>query len=472
MRAFVYSIHRGLVSFGVLLLIALALGYAGLAVGQESAPAGSFKAGFARVDITPAAGCQMPGGFSINLAQGVHDPLWAEAAVFINGGFSLAVVGSDTIMIPAEVVAEARKQAELQSGIPGSHIMIGASHTHNGGPIVACLGSDSDPAYCTLVAGRIAEAVRQAHMNAVDARLGVGSGEEGTVGFNRRFKMKDGTVRTHPGKMNPDIVEPAGPIDPEVGVLGVETVGGELLGCIVNYALHGTTMGGSKLSADWPCYLRSTIRGGLGKDIGVVFLNGACGDVTQVDNRSARASEFGEAWSRRVGMTVGAEALKVLARMEFSGDVALNAAQEVIHPAIRDLAGTDEELVARETPGNGLGTGQNPTYLKEAGLVRAMKSASPTVAVEVQAFRIGPAAIVSNTTEYFCSLGLTIKQGSPWRPTMVSELTNGYNGYSPTQEAFQGGGYEIRTARSSYLIPGAGEQIAEASLRVLNRLKE
>lgn len=276
-------------------------------------------------------------------------------------------------------------------------------------------------------------------------------------------------MRTHPGRMNPDIVEPEGPIDPDVAVIAVESAEGELLGCIVNHALHATVVGGSQFSPDWPGYMRQTIRGGIGRDIGVVFLNGACGDVTQVDNRNPRAPEFGKAWGRRIGTILGAEALKVLARMEYNSDAPLAVAVETLQLPIRDLGESDEALVARETPASGLGASQNETYLREAALVRAMKAASPTVPVEVQAIRIGSAAIVTNPAEFFCALGLAIKADSPWRPTLVAELANGYVGYVPTAESF-GGGYEVRTARSSFLDPIAGREIVAASLRVLRRL--
>lgn len=429
------------------------------------------RAGFARTDLTPAVGGEIPGGFGKNLSKGVHDPLWSEAAYFTDGITELAVVGVDLLMIPREVIMDARRQAEARCGIPGGNIMIGASHTHNGGPIVACFSSESDPAYCTFAAERMAEAVVQAHDNAVEAKLGSGVGQEDSAGRNRRFRMKDGTVRTHPGKMNPDIVSVAGPMDPDVSVIAVQNMQDEFLGCIVNYALHGTTMGGSMISADWPCYLRQTIRGGLGADIGVVFLNGACGDVTQVDNQSPRPSEFGEAWSRRIGMCVGAEALKVLISTEYTSDVPLGVTSEILALPIRDLMASDEELLTKEKPGSGLGSSGDNIYLNEIKLVRAMKENSPTVDVEVQAMRIGDTGIASNTAEYFCQLGLNIKHDSPWKTTMVSELTNGYNGYCPTIQAFQGGGYETRTARSSYLAPGTGETIAETSVKLLCQLQ-
>jgi len=427
------------------------------------------RVGFARVDVSPSVGMEIPGGFAKNFSKGIHDPLWAEAAYFSNGAVGLAVVGVDIINISTDMVRDARDRAETRCGIPAGNILIGASHTHNGGPVENCWAVEKDADYCKRVSERIADAVVKACEGAVEARVGSGIGQEDGVAYNRRFRMKDGTIRTHPGKMNPDIVAPAGPIDPDVAVIAAEDTQGTLLGCIVNFACHGTALGGSLISADWPCYLRQTIRGGAGADIGVVFLNGACGDVTQVDNRSPRPAEFGEAWARRVGMSVGAVALNVLARVQFESRPPLGVASESLPLPIRDLGGSDEELVKREAPASGLGTGDE-IYLKEAALVREMKAKSPAVSAEILAMRIGTAGIVSNPAELFCQFGLDIKRASPWKPTMVAELANGCCGYVGTNEAFLGGGYEVRTARCSYLAPGAGDRIADASIRLLCRL--
>lgn len=467
------NVSDGMCAFSATVVsIFMLLSAARFAEAQDAAAVASanpLRVGFARADITPAVGMEIPGGFAKNFSQGIHDPLWAEAAYFADGTVRLAVVGIDTINVSLEMVQEARKQAEARCGIPGGNILIGASHTHNGGPVENCWAVEKDPAYCRLVSERIADAVVKASETAVEARVASGVGKEDGVAYNRRFRMKDGTIRTHPGKMNPDIVAPAGPIDPDVAVIAAEDAQGKLLGCIVNFTCHGTTLGGSLISADWPYYLRQTIRGGTGADIGVVFLNGACGDVTQVDNQNPRAGEFGEAWARRVGMSVGAVALNVLAKAEFTAEAPLGIKSETIALPIRDLGGSDEELVKREAPGIGLGTGDE-VYLKEAALVREMKAKSPTVDVEVQAMRIGSAGIASNPAELFCQFGLDIKRGSPWKPTMVVELANRCCGYVATSEAFLGGGYEVRTARCSYLGPGAGDQIANTSARLLCQL--
>ena len=456
----------------ITLLIVFQIGGTAFAEETAPAPASALRAGFARTDLTPAVGMEVPGGMHKSFSKGIHDVLFAEAAVLDNGAVKLAVVGIDLIMIPRDVAQAARNRIQQECGIPGENVLIAASHTHNGGPIVECFGSERNPEYCELAAQRIAESVIIASKNMMDAQLAVDSGEVFNVGFNRRFKMRDGTVKTHPGKMNPDIIEPDGPVDPQVGVIALADMKGNPIGCIVNHAMHGTTLGGSEISADWPYYLRKSIRGGLGADIGVVFLNGACGDVTQVNNQSPPPTEFGEKSARFVGTTVGAEVLKVLVRAKYQSEATRGAKAELLALPIRDLGANDAELLAREAPAAGLGSGVDAIYAREAALVREMKAKSPTVSEEVQALRIGDAVITTNPTEFFCALGLAIKKDSPFKLTCVSELTNGYAGYCAPAKAFAGGGYEVRTARSSFLAPEASDMIVETSRRLIQELKD
>jgi hypothetical protein len=55
-------------------------------------------------------------------------------------------------------------------------------------------------------------------------------------------------------------------------------------------------------------YLEQTIRGCMGKECVVVFLQGFSGDVTQVDNLSPHPYPAPEDWARQVGGRIGAEA--------------------------------------------------------------------------------------------------------------------------------------------------------------------
>ncbi|MBC8456421.1 MAG: hypothetical protein H8D67_00305, partial [Deltaproteobacteria bacterium] len=297
------------------------------------------KAGFSQTVITPPVGAEMPGSMNKRFAQNIHDQLYAKAMVLDDGNTQIALVGVDALSVKRSTVLAARKQIDAETDMPGENVMVAASHTHNGGPTADCFLSESDPSYCTFVAQQIATAVIDAHRKKQEVRLIIGAGHEDSVAFNRRFKMKDGTERTHPGKLNPDIVELAGPIDPMVGVIGAVDENCKLLGCWVNYTCHCTLgVGGAGFSADYPYYLTKVIQRAMNaEDAVVVFGNGACGDVTQVDNQRDRGREFGEEWGWHVGATIGAEALKVLARLEYTDDVKLASDKQILKLSLRDI---------------------------------------------------------------------------------------------------------------------------------------
>jgi hypothetical protein len=128
--------------------------------------------GFAETDITPRLGSQSPGGMQARRLNEVHDPLKAVAIVIQNDKATVALVGIDSIFISEEATAHARLAISAATKILGAHILIGASHTHGGGPVATCFESDADPEYVALVAGRIAEAVLSAYHSLHAAELG------------------------------------------------------------------------------------------------------------------------------------------------------------------------------------------------------------------------------------------------------------------------------------------------------------
>ena len=162
-----------------------------------------------------------------------------------------------------------------------------------------------------------------------ESRIGVGTGREEEVAFNRRFHMGNGLTYTHPGQGNSEIIKSAGPVDPEVGVIGVWNNQGKCKGCIVNFACHATTNPGG-ISANWIYYLEQTIRGAMGPDCVVIFLAGASGDVTQVNNLNPHRNRTGEDWARFVGARVGAEAVKVLLSMPRGEMIPLDVRSKVM----------------------------------------------------------------------------------------------------------------------------------------------
>ena len=420
--------------------------------------------GFAETDITPKLGSQSPGGMQPRRLSEVHDPLKVVAMVIKNDTATIAMVGIDVLFIGEEPTAAARAAITKMTKIPGSHVLLGASHTHGGGPVSSCFGSEADPEYVDLIVKRVTEAVISAYYSLHPAEIGDGFGHEPSISFNRRFLMRDGRQMTHPGKGNADIVKPAGPIDPDVGVLAARAADGTLLGLFVNFACHLTVMGGNGFTADYVFNLRETLRRHYKNPrLPVGFLLGAAGDVTQVDNlRPGR--EFGEEWSSLFGLALGAETIQTVSRLSWKKDAVLQAVQTAVPIPIRE-----PRDMALETPAGGLGAGSvaEKVYARERELLAEERAKRPVIPCEVQAIRIGDLGIVTNGAEFFCQLGLDIKAASPFARTWVVSLANQWIGYVATPSAYYAGGYEPRTARSAKMAPWAGQSLVESSLTAL-----
>jgi len=451
----------------------------------------TFKAGFAERDITPEFGMEQPGGYGKSYLDRFHDPCKVRVAVFDDGKSTVALVGVDAGSVGRRLIEAARKEIESFCGIPGNAVMIGASHSHSSGPVNGIYPGDydhasafvqklayehttcADPRYVEIVKEQIVKGVERAWRDRQPAACSVGSGKEDKVAYNRRFRMKNGRTYTHPRQGNPDIVEVAGPIDPEVGVVGAWDEQGELIGCIVNYACHATTNPGG-ISANWIYYMEKVIRGMTGRDIPVVFLQGASGDVTQVDNLSPYQRPSGKQEAIFVGGRVGAEAVRVLLK-SYPGTLTPISATSKTFDVKRRIPSRERvkrsyDIVSKNPEEVGL---TEWTFAKEIVLLDALIEKHPIQQVEVQAIQLGPAVFISNPAELFCEFGLQLKERSPFPFTYPVELANGSVGYVPTEEALgpNGGGYETRLTRYSNLEVTAGQQMVDVGIELAQAMK-
>ena len=449
------------------------------------------RAGFAECDITPELGMERPGGYGKAYHQSLHDPCKVRAAVFDDGQTRVALVGVDALLVRRPLVEAARKAIHEKCGIEPGSILVGASHSHSSGPTGMILpgeydhasplvqelayqkSSCADAGYLKHVTAQIITAVCRADASLRPAACGVGNGTEDRVAFNRRFRMKGGLTFTHPRQGNPDIVEVAGPTDPEVGVIGAWDEEGKLLGCVVNFACHATTSPGG-ISANYIYYLEQVIRGSLGAEAVVVFLPGASGDVTQVDNLSPYARRGQENAARFVGGRIGAEAVKVLLTIEPGTLAPLDARSKVLKIERRvpspERVKRCYEIVGKDPKEVGAAEW---AFAKEIVLLAARLERHPVAEAEVQAVQIGPAVFLSDPAEYFCQFGLTIKAKSPFPFTFPVSLANGCVGYVPTEEALgpHGGGYETRLTSYSNLKPAAGTEMMNTALELARQMR-
>jgi neutral ceramidase len=451
-----------------------------------------FKAGFAERDITPDLGMEAPGGYGKAYHRSFHDPCKLRAVVFDDSRQRVALVGVDLLFITRALTKEARAEIEKRCGIRAGNILLGASHSHSSGPIGMSEPGDfdqatplvqdlyfkestiSNPGYTQLLKRQIVDAVVAADAARVDVRAAVGFGHEDKVAFNRRLRMKNGLTWSHPGAGNPDIIDYAGPIDPQVGVIGVWDMKTNLLGVVVNFSCHATTNPGG-ISANWPSAMEQTLRAATHHAaLPVVFLQGACGDITQVDNLTKFQNPAPEEWWEIVGGRIGAEAYKtlLLIRRGASGDIPLDVRSRTWNIK-RRLPTAEKVRRALEIVQAGPKDNETAwTFAKETVLLDALAKVRPEEEVEVQAIQVGPAVFVSNPAEYFVQYGLDIKRGSKFPFTFPVELANGCTGYVPTEEALgpNGGGYETRLTSYSNLEITAGRQFADTGIELANQM--
>jgi hypothetical protein len=450
----------------------------------KSSRAADLQAGLAVVDITPPVPYRMCGYFNERLSTGVHDPLCAKALVLRQGDRQLAMVYCDLVGVSADISIRAREAAEKKTGIAKDSILIACTHTHTG-PLFRCALRDyfheqsiakhgSDPYekvdYVAMICDGIAQAISRAQGALRPVSLSAGVANEPGLSFNRRFHLKDGSVVFNPGKLNPNIVRVAGPIDPEVGIVLVrDAADSRPLGSLTVFALHLDTLSGTLYSADFPYWLEQSLRENLGGSFVSLFGNGTCGDINHINFMSAHAQPGGGPETKRIGQSLAARVNGEIPKLKAVARPRLGVRTETVLAPLQKYS--PEEIAWAKASMAKIGT-DKLSFLDQVKAYKIMdlQCKSDPLPIFVQAFRLSDdVALVALPGEVFVELGLAIKKASPFAQTMVVELAHDCPDYVPTRKAFAEGSYETVNSR---IQPGGGEMAVEAAIRLLKQLKE
>jgi hypothetical protein len=294
---------------------------------------------------------------------------------------------------------------------------------------------------------------------------------EDQLAHNRRWWMRDGSVGWNPGKLNPELVRPAGPIDPEVGVLYAESESETPVPILtfVNYAMHPDTTGGTRLSADYPGALARILALYKGDRMLTLFANGTCGNLNHLDFKW-NAPQGSPAEANRLGTILAAAVFKAYPKLESLPEpLRLSVSHEMVRLPLPELT-PDEVAQARID----VRTARDNTRDGFMRLVRAYRVLDVAARegkaeeVEMQVIAAGREVVwVSWPGEIFVELGLSVKAGSPFPHTYNVELANGTIGYIPNKSAWPEGNYEVESAR---VAQGSGEMLVASALRQLASL--
>ena len=456
------ALYRFLLPAAVAFLAGVSLPMCGESkvLGQEAERV--FRAGAATSNITPPLGESIVGGWKPLPATHIHDELYARCLVLDDGQTKLAIVLCDNVGIPGEVFDLAKNMVHDTTGIPKSHLLFASTHTHSAttarGPSKV-MWQDELTEYQKFLANRISDGVRRALNQLEPARIGWGSVDEPSEVFNRRWHVRDSAllsnpfggvdqVRMNPPRASASLVRPAGPIDPEICFISVQSVDGRPLALLANYSLHyvGGVRSGD-VSADYFGYFAKFIAEKLGAAdqtlpfVGILS-NGTSGDINNINFRAASPAKKRYEKMQEVAEKVASRVYEAHQRLTFHNWVPLAAAHTNLPLSVRKPTPEMLQHFARITAEK---DGETRAHIREriyADRIEKLNDAPDDIFVPLQALRIGDLGIAAIPFETFVEIGLELKDRSPFKQAFTIELANGSYGYLPTPEQHRLGGYE------------------------------
>ena len=449
----------------------------------------SLKAGAAISNITPDIGAPIIGGFVPFPSTQIHDELNVRCLVLDDGSKKIALVVCDLLGIHRVVSEEARRLIQERHGIPVANVMISGTHTHSA---PSALGDDRlEPEqkpneYQAFVIRRIVDGVTRAINNLRPAKLAFGSVDVPEHLFNRRWHMRPGTVPPNPFgqtdivKMNPpagspNLMEPAGPIDPAVSIIAVRDLQDRLISIFSAYSLHYVGgVGSGHISSDYFGYYCEHMRKLIEAETSVpqsedvppfvaMMANATSGDINNINFQNPRLARKSYEQIRYVAEDCAVKVLDASKTLEYNDTIALDARYS--EPVITWRKPTPEQARwAEETIAAGAKGDSDLSFIYAQ---RATKLAGypENTTIPVQILRIGDVCVGTMPCEVFCEIGLEFREKCPSKHAFMVELAHGYFGYLPTPRQMQLGGYEtwIGTNR---LEPTASEKLLAELLKL------
>lgn len=442
------------------------------------------KAGFSRLDITPPLGVFLYGYYIPRYADGVLDELEVNALALACGGDKALILSVDNCGMKLNVLDPIRQRISEETGVPFEGVFIHATHTHTGPQVKAVPDNALEEQYAQWFARRLVDASRLALADLQDARMGCAVGQAPRVAFVRRFRMRDGSVKTNPGVGNPDIVAPIGDVDERVNVLRFDRANDTLV--LVNFGNHPDTVGGCKISGDWPSFVRRSLEQAI-PGVKSLFINGAQGDVNHVNvhpqdgDLNDMVNDFddvtrGYGHARHVGRVVAGGVLQVFDKVAYRDVDRLSCVQRMV--TIPANVPTAEEAVEAHRINDIHESGRDDllpysgmmltTIVAEAARMVRLEHGPDFFQMPLIGIAIGDVALVGIPGEPFTGIGRGLKETEDWALVLPACNTGGDEGYFPMQDAYDEGGYE---ARSSGFRAGVAELLIDEGKQLLETLK-
>ena len=441
--------------------------------------------GASKADITPALGTQISGDIGrYRPVEEIRDRLYARIFVLKSADETACIVACDMACIAQHLAWDIRSKIAEMIGARPEAVMIHCVQSHSAARVGGMFEDPAGilppelwwvrgetPAYNRHFADRVVAGVAEANDRLVPAHARFARAVDGRCAFNRRFIMRDGSVQTHPGHCNEEVLYCEGPVDPELSLTLFERDDGGPLAGLLHFTCHPTHGYPHRyLSADWPGLWSERVSAKLGGECVVGCLNGACGNISPTDHINPDYDS--QTSLERMLTHLGETADTLIGRLSPIPDLPLRTASramkvpwnqptpEAVEAARRMIAEHPEPIFVDEAK-------QSIAWewvfaLRDLDKVHRLAT-NPDYNLEIQVLRFGDIVVVGWPGEPFVEAQLEVKLQSHPRRVIVAHECNDECGYLPTLSAAQRGGYEAW----GKLPPGTLERMAEETVHII-----
>lgn len=459
-------------------------------------------------DITPPIGIyhRMWGAATHDRAEGIHQPLRAMVAILaplVDQPQSRRILVSlDHCLLGVEEMERLVGQVSSSASAPADELLVTFTHTHGAGLMSldrsSLPGGELIAPYLDHVAEVVAGLVKTTQNNLTPATIVYGTGRC--------------TLAIHRDQWDADSQQWVCGFDPKVPadqtLLAARVTGddGHVLGTIVNYACHPTTLAWANklVSPDWPGTMRDVVEQAMAAPC--LFLQGASGELGPRDGYVGNV-----AVAEKNGRQVAHAALSVieslpppLTHYEYAGPVVSGATlgewqHRPLDPEAKSrLAQFDvrdetlplpyrpdlptkeqaaaalaryqtEETAARSRGDEAAARNARAMVERQTRMIRRLEQLPPgkSYPLELHLWRMGSAIWLAVPGEHYSFLQTSLRTRFRGVPIVVITLTSGWGpSYIPTRETYGKGIYQESIA---LVAPGSLEQIVE---HVAHRIRE
>ena len=483
-------------------------------------------AGAKEIDITPAMGVQISGDIGRKRsAEFVTDPIYVKVLVLSGGQKTVCIITMDVLAVDKSTCETIRESIHRDYGIEKDAVLVHALQNHSA-PSVGRISSSEyfestdlrkyvpedcpwlfgeEKAYTEFVIAQTLAAAASAYENMQEVFLSHHRAIDGRVAVNRRYVMRDGTVKGEPAHLDPNILYCEGPIDPEIGIILMQNDKLETVAMILNYAMHPCAgYNHNYISADWPGAWARMMKQHVGQSCVPIVINGFCGNLVNMNpldpdqDRQAERLRFKKAddnmpnphnWGpdkeisarKLTESTMRALSQYYLVKPEpyTLQEGSVDYMSEIMQIPYRTMS---EELVeqAREL----LESFSEPDWVDETktavkwewhyALSRLdlvnMIAKTKAFDYKVQVLKICDTALVAVAGEPFIEGQLEIKKRCSGKNIIAAHMCHHYAGYLPTERALSGSGYETNMSMGSKLYAGALQDVVDKAVELVDQL--